>query len=140
MTRRDEPEDVLSSIRRLVAGEEEATQPRQPILLLGPAVRVNEFEDAFQMIHRRANERRSVQAQDIEGVAAADVGRDGIVEYGRAGGDAALRALVAEIVREELAGELGQRITRNLRQLVLRELRASNVAGGTIGTETGSDA
>ena len=36
--------------------------------------------------------------------------------------DAALRDLVAEIVREELAGELGDRITRNVRKLVRREI------------------
>ena len=36
--------------------------------------------------------------------------------------DAALRDLVAEIVREELAGEMGDRITRNVRKLVRREI------------------
>lgn len=36
--------------------------------------------------------------------------------------DAALRALVAEIVREELRGPLGERMTRNLRKLVRREV------------------
>lgn len=36
--------------------------------------------------------------------------------------DAALRALVAEIVREELTGEFGDRITRNVRKLVRREI------------------
>ncbi|HKL69191.1 hypothetical protein [Salibaculum sp.] len=35
---------------------------------------------------------------------------------------AALRALVAEIVREELQGALGERITRNVRKLVRREI------------------
>lgn len=34
----------------------------------------------------------------------------------------ALRDLVAEIVREELAGALGERITRNVRKLVRREI------------------
>ncbi|WGH78931.1 hypothetical protein [Jannaschia ovalis] len=38
-------------------------------------------------------------------------------------GDEALRELIAEIVRQELAGELGERITRNVRKLVRRELR-----------------
>jgi hypothetical protein len=36
--------------------------------------------------------------------------------------DAALRELVAEIVREELTGEFGDRITRNVRKLVRREI------------------
>lgn len=37
--------------------------------------------------------------------------------------EVALRALVARVVREELQGDLGQRITSNLRKLVLREIR-----------------
>lgn len=43
-------------------------------------------------------------------------------------GEPALRALVAEIVREELRGELGARITGNIRKLVRREiLRAQSL-------------
>ncbi len=34
----------------------------------------------------------------------------------------ALRALIGQIVREELAGETGERITRNVRKLVRREI------------------
>ena len=34
----------------------------------------------------------------------------------------ALRDLVAEIVRQELQGALGERITRNVRKLVRREI------------------
>ena len=34
----------------------------------------------------------------------------------------ALRELVAEVVRSELQGELGERITRNVRKLVRREI------------------
>ncbi|MGR3493439.1 MAG: hypothetical protein ACU0DW_15410, partial [Shimia sp.] len=36
--------------------------------------------------------------------------------------EGALREMVAEIVREELQGELGERITRNVRKLVRREI------------------
>ena len=36
----------------------------------------------------------------------------------------AIREIVAEVVRQELAGALGERITRNVRKLVRRELRA----------------
>jgi hypothetical protein len=36
--------------------------------------------------------------------------------------EAALRALIAEIVRQELQGSLGERITRNVRKLVRREI------------------
>ncbi|CTQ33117.1 hypothetical protein [Jannaschia rubra] len=35
----------------------------------------------------------------------------------------ALRDMIAEIVRQELSGELGERITRNVRKLVRREIR-----------------
>ena len=37
--------------------------------------------------------------------------------------EVALRALVARVVREELQGDLGPRITSNLRKLVRREIR-----------------
>ena len=37
--------------------------------------------------------------------------------------EVALRALVARVVREKLQGDLGQRITSNLRKLVRREMR-----------------
>lgn len=37
--------------------------------------------------------------------------------------EVALRALVARVVREELQGDLRQRITSNLRKLVRREIR-----------------
>ena len=36
--------------------------------------------------------------------------------------EAALREMVAEIVRQELVGALGERITRNVRKLVRREI------------------
>ncbi len=39
-----------------------------------------------------------------------------------------LRAMVAEIVRSELQGELGERITRNVRKLVRREIHRALVA------------
>lgn len=37
--------------------------------------------------------------------------------------EAQLREIVADVVREELSGHLGERITRNVRKLVRRELR-----------------
>lgn len=48
---------------------------------------------------------------------------DGLLEAGGVSFDEdALRALVAEIVREELTGPMGERITRNVRKLVRREI------------------
>ena len=40
----------------------------------------------------------------------------------------ALRDLVAEIVRQELQGALGERITRNVRKLVRREIQRALAA------------
>ena len=40
----------------------------------------------------------------------------------------ALRDVIAEVVREELQGEMGVRITRNLRKLVRREIRLALAA------------
>jgi len=40
----------------------------------------------------------------------------------------ALRELIAEVVREELQGEMGVRITRNIRKLVRREIRLALAA------------
>ena len=48
---------------------------------------------------------------------------DGLLEAGGVQLDEeALRALVSEVVREELTGPLGERITRNVRKLVRREI------------------
>lgn len=48
---------------------------------------------------------------------------DGLLEAGAAGLDEeALRTLIAEVVRDELTGTLGERITRNVRKLVRREI------------------
>ena len=44
------------------------------------------------------------------------------------GDEAALRALIAEVVREELTGDLGERMTRNLRRLVRREVQQALAA------------
>lgn len=53
----------------------------------------------------------------------ADVDPDEMAASVLAGLDeAALRRLVAEIVHDELSGELGERITRNVRKLVRREI------------------
>ena len=42
--------------------------------------------------------------------------------------EAVLRDLVSEIVREELQGALGERITRNVRKLVRREIHRALTA------------
>lgn len=57
------------------------------------------------------------QRDDAEGSGGLDLG-----EESRGLDEETLRDLVAEIVREELQGALGERITRNVRKLVRREI------------------
>ena len=75
------------------------------------------------------------EATMADGAAAADPGDNGIddlgndfIEFGDDEEDDvmdedALRDFVAEVVRQELQGALGERITRNIRKLVRREIR-----------------
>ncbi|MDX8347475.1 hypothetical protein SLH49_05695 [Cognatiyoonia sp. IB215446] len=44
--------------------------------------------------------------------------------------DDTLRVMVTEIIRDELAGELGEKITRNVRKLVRREINRAFMARG----------
>lgn len=69
--------------------------------------------------------------QEAEGDPVEDLGEapftfpddsDGFVD------EEALRAIIAEVVREELQGEMGVRITRNVRKLVRREIRIALTA------------
>ena len=41
-----------------------------------------------------------------------------------------LRSLVSDVVRQELKGDLGERITRNVRKLVRREIQRAFTAQG----------
>ena len=64
-----------------------------------------------------------VEPAEVEADVYADDDLDDLIE---AGGvtldDEALRAMISEVVREELTGPLGERITRNVRKLVRREI------------------
>ncbi len=53
--------------------------------------------------------------------------------------DPDLRNLVTEIVRQELAGELGERITRNVRKLVRREIARAMAGTDAGGPQTGNE-
>lgn len=81
-------------------------------------------EDALVL---RTEQRRSPSAEGAL-VLGADMRRDS-KNVAPIQDDAALRALIAEIVREELRGELGARITRNVRKLVRAELARAGVTG-----------
>ena len=170
----DNAEDVLSSIRRLVAGEEAGAvgDSRTPLLLTSaqrvtgqapegavrdvaatseaaterraPYVLTERIDtdtpegslpDDSDTLDWRDSDASPVDARDQGYVAAPDVmpasAPQDLTSENRAleraeqkarVDDDALRELVAEIVREELTGEFGDRITRNVRKLVRREI------------------
>lgn len=125
-------EDILKSIRRLVSVEEEdafrsdrpedapgdrlvltedmAAEGRDlPPLVLGGETAATQPED------EAAQDEARLELEELSPVAA------GLDEL-------ALREMVAEIIREELRGELGERVTSNIRKLVRREiLRAQSL-------------
>ena len=102
--------EVLASIRALVSAETEARDDRRRpgrrrVLMLTPEMRA-----------RRAAQPGAALAEGLE--AAADGAAAPILD------EESLRALINAIVREELQGELGERINRNLRKLIRREIAA----------------
>ena len=108
-SRHHEPEslaEVLASIRALVSAETAARLGPEDdaVLMLTPGMRVD----------REAEGRGSALAEGIEapgrGSAAPILDEE------------SLRAVINAIVREELQGELGERIGRNLRKLIRREI------------------
>jgi hypothetical protein len=101
--------DVLASIRELVSAEATARMGgtgTDEVLMLTPDMRID------------PDSARAILSEGLEG---------GRPSYGRAQpapilDEEALRGVINTIVREELQGELGERIARNLRKLVRREL------------------
>jgi hypothetical protein len=59
----------------------------------------------------------AADAPDAPGASDFAIDEEGFID------EDALRRIVAEVVREELQGALGERITRNVRKLVRREIR-----------------
>jgi hypothetical protein len=105
-------DDVLASIRSLVSAEAasrmKAADP-DSVLLLTPQMRVDvEAED-------REHPGTAILAEGLGGGSPAASAAPILDEEG-------LRRLVNRIVREELQGELGERISRNLRKLIRREI------------------
>lgn len=106
-----ETDEVLSSVRRLVAAERrpepraEVMEDRLGRLLLTPDLLVMEAADA--VFHDGGGSGNSAEPR---------YSPDGAMDR------AAMQALVAEIVREELRGALGEKITRNVRRLVRQEI------------------
>lgn len=101
-------DDVLASIRALVSAETSArVEPggATDVVLLTPAMRLDEKPRAGEML-----------AEGIEGSAGPVGGAAPSLD------EEALRERINAIVREELQGELGERISRNLRKLIRREI------------------
>lgn len=135
--RKRDDHDVLSSIRRLVAAERPADK-----LVLTDAQRVDLDEDALtgSLEARIAELEAAVTAQREDFEPDGSEGEhaetpDGIAHLApsippEASGDgmarldnAAMEELVARIVRAELQGALGERVTRSLRKLVRQEIQ-----------------
>lgn len=108
MDKPGEPEslaEVLASIRALVSAETEKRRPEGgegTVLVLTPDMRVRRGGGAGGL------------AEGIE--APAEGSSAPILD------EESLRAVINAIVREELQGELGERINRNLRKLVRQEI------------------
>jgi hypothetical protein len=101
-------EDVLASIRALVRAETSARlngEEDLPVLMLTPAMRIDDNAPP------RSGE---VLAEGI--AATGDAAAAPILD------EEVIRQVVNRIVREELQGELGDRISRNLRKLIRREI------------------
>jgi hypothetical protein len=105
--------DVLASIRALVSAEAAARvegRPSADVVLLTPAMRVDRDAPI------RSGELLAEGLEDLATPARAAARPAPILD------EEALRELINRIVREELQGELGDRISRNLRKLIRREI------------------
>ena len=136
MAKQESNDDLVASVRNLLAQEtarETSANPvRQgdgPTLLLAAEQRVRNEDESVEASGGWARaELPEDYAED------ADFEDDGPLPAAPATStsladlseepteDPDLRNLVTEIVRQELAGELGERITRNVRKLVRREI------------------
>jgi hypothetical protein len=105
--RSGEPEslaEVLASIRALVSAEAEARLGRGDVLMLTPEMRVGAVPDAApgEGLAEGLDPTTSPSAPILD--------------------EESLRKVINALVREELQGELGERINRNLRKLIRREI------------------
>lgn len=97
--------DVLASIRALVSAEAEARTAAAgegggTVLMLTPEMRLGGGSPLAEGLEGRRGGRSQAPILDEE----------------------SLRGLINDIVREELQGELGERIGRNLRRLIRQEI------------------
>jgi len=109
-------DDVLASIRKLVSQEAQARS--QEALQLTSAQEVDKtlmLTPEHKVVQDAATDRLVLDAPVVTGVEEEPAApfQD----------EVALRALVSEMIREELQGELGNRITRNVRKMVAQEVQ-----------------
>jgi len=97
--------------------EDAPTSEDAPAIEDGPA-----FVDPIPPFAPEADDEASLAAEDHDPEQLDDILEDPLAEGEIAIDEDMLRDLVTEIVRAELQGELGERITRNVRKLVRREI------------------
>ncbi|ARO13557.1 Glycerol-3-phosphate dehydrogenase [Ketogulonicigenium robustum] len=125
--RPNQSNDILAAIRKLVDGalDDAAADAGAGVtapLLLTPSLRVDAPVDAPVNVPFHGRAPQFGAGED----AAADRPAHQAPVAPTLPDDAALRQLVAEVLRAELQGELGERITRNVRKLVHREVLRAN--------------
>ncbi|MFP7571189.1 hypothetical protein [Marivita sp. S2033] len=130
-------EDPETSGRTELAGQAEAMNWSEP----APFIEVRDDDNSFETGNERSNVLRSESAwpapdadlpdsadeepAEISAPPADDVSEDlALTEID----EALLREMVVDIVRQELQGALGERITRNVRKLVRREIHRMLIA------------
>jgi len=124
-------DDVLASIRKLVSDETRArsleaekklAQAAQPApadpLVLTPELKVASEQLLVLDVPADRPEPAATETKTAD-PAPVVATTDPVAPFHD---EVALRALVSEMIREELQGELGNRITRNVRKLVRREI------------------
>lgn len=98
---------------------------KMPPLLLTPALRVDQTPDRAERTVDAAIRKKpghDVASNRDSGLTGTDLAPSGIDMPEQIIDEAMLYALVGDIVREELRGEMGEKLTHNIRKLVRAEL------------------
>ncbi len=124
--------DVLASIRKLVSQEAQARS--EEALQLTPAQKIDEtlmLTPEHKVVKDATHDRLVLETPaqtQVQTPVVAEVEEEPAAPFQD---EVALRALVSEMIREELQGELGNRITRNVRKLVRQEVQNALKARGS---------
>lgn len=141
----DGADELVTSVRSLVANDTSAQARKMPSLdrlVLTSALRVDGDDTAADLPPEAAPAAIPATDDDIADLATLDgapvmaepetpaatdletrLSQDLIAQdIGDRIDDVALRQMVLQVLREELAGDMGERITRNVRKLVRREI------------------